>query len=124
MNNGRALRPLTALALAVAFAALLPLPASAQVAIRINGNDGDVSPTPMIQDGRVVVPLRGVFQDLGASVVYSNGQITATGNGRDIALQIGSREATVDNAPQTLDVAPFIIGASTYVLLRFVSQAL
>ena len=39
-------------------------------------------------------------------------------------LHIGSTQATVDGQQQTLDVAPFIIGASTYVPLRFVSQAL
>ena len=39
-------------------------------------------------------------------------------------MQIGSTQATVSGAQQTLDIAPFIVGASTYVPLRFVSQAL
>jgi hypothetical protein len=106
------------------FGLLLTLSASAQVAISVNGNDIDVSPSPLIQAGRVFVPLRGVFENLGATVVYSNGQINATGNGRDISLQIGSTQAEVDGQPTTIDVAPFIVGASTYVPLRFVSQAL
>jgi hypothetical protein len=111
-------------AAALTFGLLLTLSASAQVAISVNGNDVDVQPSPLIQAGRVFVPLRGVFEDLGATVVYSNVQINATGNGRDISLQIGSTQATVDGQPQTIDVAPFIVGASTYVPLRFVSQAL
>jgi hypothetical protein len=111
-------------AAALTFGLLLTLSASAQVAISINGNDVDVQPSPLIQAGRVFVPLRGVFENLGATVVYSNGQINATGNGRDISLQIGSTQATVDGQAQTIDVAPFIVGASTYVPLRFVSQAL
>jgi hypothetical protein len=117
-------RPLAGSAAALAFGLLLTLSASAQVAISVNGNDVDVQPSPLIQAGRVFVPLRGVFEDLGATVVYSNGQINATGNGRDISLQIGSTQATVNGQPQTIDVAPFIVGASTYVPLRFVSQAL
>jgi len=109
---------------ASAFAFVAALPASAQVAVTVNGAEVDFSPPPIIQGGRVFVPLRGVFERLGASVVYDNGQINATGNGRTISLQIGSTQATIDGQPQTLDVAPFIIGASTFVPLRFVSEAL
>jgi len=98
--------------------------AQAQPQVSVNGSVVDVSPPPIIQAGRVFVPLRGVFEQLGASVVYSNGTINATGNGRDITLQIGSTQATVNDQPQTIDVAPFIVGASTYVPLRFISEAL
>jgi hypothetical protein len=110
----------------VAIAAFLvaTLPAAAQVVVTVNGNQVDFSPEPIIQAGRVFVPLRGVFERLGASVVYSNGTINATGDGRTISLQIGSTQATIDGQPQTLDVAPFIVGASTFVPLRFVSEAL
>ena len=118
------LRSCTAAAAATAFTLLLGLAADAQVGITINGNGVDVSPSPIVQDGRVFVPLRGVFEHLGATVVYSNGQITATGDGHAISLDIGSTQATVDQQSETIDVAPFIIGASTYVPLRFVSQAL
>jgi hypothetical protein len=107
----------------LAFALFLGNTAGAQE-ITINGQPVNVSPAPIMQAGRVFVPLRGVFESLGASVVYSNGEINATGNGREIALHIGSTQATVDGSPETIDVAPFIVGASTYVPLRFVSQAL
>ena len=106
------------------FALTMATAAQAQVAVTINGNAVNVQPEPLIQDGRVFVPLRGVLERLGASVVYDNGLITAQGYGNDIALHIGSTDATVNNQPQTIDVAPFIVGASTYVPLRFISQAL
>ena len=70
------------------------------------------------------MPLRGVFQQLGAGVVYSNGEINAQGNGRSISLHIGSTQATVNGRPVYLDVAPFLVGARTLVPLRFVAQAL
>jgi hypothetical protein len=110
--------------MALALTLALGLAADAQVAITINGNPVDVSPGPLLQDGRVFVPLRGVFENLGASVVYDNGQINAQGGGNSISLHIGSTQADVNGQPQTLDVAPFIVGASTYVPLRFISQAL
>jgi hypothetical protein len=99
-------------------------PASADVGVTINGSAVDIAPAPIIDAGRVFVPLRGIFERLGASVVYSNGTINATGNGRNISLQIGSTQATVNGDPQRIDVAPYIVGASTYVPLRFVSEAL
>jgi hypothetical protein len=99
-------------------------PAGAQVAVTIDGNGVDLAPPPIMRVGRVFVPLRGVFERLGASVVYDAGTINATGNGSEISLQIGSTQATVNGQPETLDVAPFIVGASTYVPLRFVSEAL
>ena len=94
------------------------------VSVTVNGQPAQLNPEPMERAGRVFVPLRGVFERLGASVVYANGQINAQGNGRAVSLNIGSTQAMVNGQPQTLDVAPFIIGASTYVPLRFVAQAL
>jgi hypothetical protein len=94
------------------------------VAVTLNGAPLSLTPAPQERAGRIFVPLRGIFERLGASVVYQNGVINAQGNGRAVSLRIGSTQATVNGKPQNLDVAPFVIGASTYVPLRFVSQAL
>ncbi len=98
--------------------------AQQQVSVVVNGQTLSFDQPPVERAGRVFVPLRGVFERLGATVVYQNGQINATGNGRAISLNIGSTQATVNGQPQTLDVAPFLIGARTLVPLRFVAQAL
>ncbi|BDE05618.1 hypothetical protein WPS_08940 [Vulcanimicrobium alpinum] len=117
-------------ATAIAAVALLstcvavPAGAAGPVSVTVNGSAISLNPPPTTRAGRVFVPLRGVFENLGATVVYSNGQINATGRSHNISLRIGSQQATVDGQQQTVDVAPFIIGASTYVPLRFVSQAL
>jgi len=110
----------------LAGAVVIGLTTSVAVAqtVTFNGAPLDLNPPPQTRAGRVFVPLRGVFERLGASVVYDNGTINAQRNGRAVSLHIGSTQATVDGQPQTLDVAPFIIGASTYVPLRFISQAL
>jgi hypothetical protein len=121
-----ALQRCTALAGAAALSVTLASAAGAQgtVGVMLNGRTLNLSPAPTERAGRVFVPLRGVFENLGASVVYSGGVINATGRGHSVSLRIGSQQATVDGQQQTIDVAPFIIGASTYVPLRFVSQAL
>ena len=115
---------LTAAIGVVAMFALTTLAANADIGVTVNGSAVDISPPAIVEAGRVFVPLRGVFEQLGASVVYSNGAINATGNGRDISLQIGSTQATVNGQQQIIDVAPFIVGESTYVPLRFISEAL
>ncbi|HTX56108.1 MAG TPA: copper amine oxidase N-terminal domain-containing protein [Candidatus Acidoferrales bacterium] len=97
---------------------------NADVTVVVNGQTMSFDQPPMEEGGRVFVPLRGVFERLGASVVYQNGQINATGNGRTVSLQIGSTQATVDGRPQTLDSAPFVEGSRTLVPLRFIAQAL
>ena len=103
--------------------AVTTLPAWA-LSVTVNGTAATFNPPPIEKAGRVFVPLRGVFERLGASVVYAGGVINATGNNRTIGLKIGSTAATVNGQSKTVDVAPFIIGASTYVPLRFVSEAL
>ncbi len=119
-------RRLSALAAASLFSAAVAIPAFAAgpVSVTVNGNAANLNPPPTERAGRVFVPLRGVFEQLGASVVYQSGVINASGRGHNISLRIGSQQATVDGQQQNVDVAPFIIGASTYVPLRFVSQAL
>jgi Copper amine oxidase N-terminal domain len=119
-------RRVAALGAAALLTAALAVPALAAgpVTVTLNGNTLNLNPAPTERAGRVFVPLRGVFENLGASVVYAGGVINATGRGHNISLRVGSQQATVDGAQQTIDVAPFIIGASTYVPLRFVSQAL
>ena len=105
---------------------LAPLTARADDVVRIyvNGSQVQFDQPPIERSGRVFVPLRGVFERLGASVVYDNGAITATGNGRNIELTIGSTTAYVNGESRTLDVAPFIVGARTLVPLRFISESL
>lgn len=98
--------------------------AAGPVTVQVNGTTVNLNPPPTERAGRVFVPLRGVFEQLGASVVYASRTINATGRGHSVSLHVGSQQAVVDGQTQTLDVAPFIIGASTYVPLRFVSQAL
>ena len=106
-----------------ALLAITTLPAWA-LSVTVNGQIATFNPPPIERAGRVFVPLRGVFERLGASVVYQGGVINATGNNRTISLKIGSTTAAINGEAKTIDVAPFIIGASTYVPLRFVSEAL
>jgi len=127
MKRLSALRSLLAVTTALAVISFVigpPAAAGANVTVVVNGSPVQFDQPPIERSGRVFVPLRGVFERLGASVVYDNGTINATGNGRSVQLHIGSTSAVVDGTTQTLDVAPFLVGARTLVPLRFISQAL
>lgn len=99
------------------------LPARAQT-VMVNNQQLVLNPGPIERAGRVFVPLRSIFERMGASVVYQNGTINATRGQSTISLTIGSTQATVNGQSQLVDVAPFIVGATTYVPLRFIAQSL
>jgi hypothetical protein len=81
---------------------------------------------PQQVNGRVLVPLRGVLEQMGAYVDWdSAGQlVTAQRGDTTIELRIGQRSAQVNNQPMTLDVPAEIFHGSTMVPLRFMSEAL
>src|SRR5579863_2324146 len=123
MLKTRLLRTALGCALVIAIA-IMPARAIAAVTIVVNGATISFDQPPIERGGRVFVPLRGVFERLGASVVYDNGMINATGNGRNVQLKIGSTLATINGETYSSDVAPFLVGARTLVPLRFISEAL
>ncbi len=104
---------------------LAPAGAQQGPTVMVNGSPMAFPDQPPVErDGRIYVPMRAIFERLGATVVYSNGTINATRGPRTIQLAIGSPTATVNGQQVQLDSPPFEIAARTLVPLRFVSQAL
>jgi len=109
------------LALVAAFAA------ADSVQVTVNGVPVNFQAAqPQSINGRVLVPLRGVFEQMGAGVDWdpSTQTVTANGGGKHIQLQIGSLDATVNDRVVSMDVAPQIVTGSTMVPLRFLSESL
>jgi hypothetical protein len=94
------------------------------VRIFVNGSEMHFDQPPIERSNRVFVPLRGIFENLGATVVYDNGVINATRGSTSVHLVIGSHNAIVNGNPVTVDVAPFVIAGRTLVPLRFIAQSL
>lgn len=94
------------------------------VAIVIGGKTLDPEPPPRLVGGRVLIPLRKVFNALGADVGYKNKIITAQRGSKVIVLSPNVKEAQIDGQDVQLDVPPLLFEGSTYVPLRFVAQAL
>jgi len=97
------------------------------VQVTVNGNPVNFPDAqPQTINGRVLVPLRGVFEAIGATVIWDadTQSITANQGDRHVSLQIGDLEANVNGKIVDMDVAPQISGDSTLVPLRFLSQSL
>ena len=114
---------LAAGALLTLFASTVPS-AAAGVSVIVNGQAMSFDQPPVMRASRVFVPMRAIFERLGATVVYANNNINAQGRGHSVHLTIGSQNATIDGNAYTMDVAPFTIAGRTEVPLRFVAQAL
>lgn len=81
---------------------------------------------PVVISGSTLVPMRAIFEKLGAEVLWkaSNKSVTAKKGGTSIWLQIDNGTAKIKNKDQALEAAPRMLNGSTMVPLRFVSEAL
>jgi hypothetical protein len=119
----RAFHMTLALLAGLIFTAALPA-AAATFNVSVNGQSLALTEPATERGGRVFVPLRSIFQSLGAGVAYDNGTINATEGDKTVQVKIGSNQAIVNGQQTYLDAAPYIVGATTMVPLRFVSEAL
>lgn len=98
------------------------------IVLIINGTQYYTDPAPYIKNDRTLVPMRRIFEILGASVDWNavERSVTATRGSDTIKLYIGQDTAYLNGQPVQLDASPEIHIASgrTMVPVRFVSKAL
>ncbi len=96
------------------------------VAVMLNGNYvySDVAPT--IRDGRTLLPMRAIFEALGANVSWDEATATATATTSEVTIKITENQTTtyVNDIATELDVPAMIIDGRFVVPVRFVSEAL
>lgn len=81
---------------------------------------------PVRVAGRILVPMRGVLEWLGATVKWNapTRAVTAQKGPRRLSLRVGSRNARINGKSLMLDVPPQIMKSRVYAPLRFVSESL
>jgi hypothetical protein len=81
---------------------------------------------PVMIDGNILVPMRGVFEELGADVKWksSTQTIYAKRDTTEIVIQIGAPFASVNGKTTELAAPAAMVRGRTMVPLRFVSEAL
>ena len=81
---------------------------------------------PMVMRGRVMVPMRGIFEALGANLTYdpTTRTVQALRGNEAVELTFGSKIAKKNGAEILLDTPPMIIHNVTYVPMRFIAESL
>ena len=93
----------------------------------VNGTEKPIdaeATAPVIVNGRTLLPVRAVVEEMGGKVAWNADTQTVTLNyGEDeIRLVIDSTTAYLNNTAETLDVAPIIINGRTMLPIRFIAE--
>ncbi|MGZ3576569.1 MAG: stalk domain-containing protein [Vulcanimicrobiaceae bacterium] len=94
--------------------------------VTVTVNDRPLNAAALVDAGHIFVPMRAIFEALGATVAYDprTQTIVASTASHRVLLRIGSRLATVDGHSEQIEAPVRVIALTTYVPLRFVSEAL
>ena len=92
--------------------------------INVSVNDKVIDAQGVIVDSRTLVPVRGVFEELGYSVEWDAETKTATLSGeKTVVIQSGSTTFTVDGEVVTPEVPQQIIEDRFMLPLRAIGEA-
>ena len=99
---------------------------AADITVTLDGEPIDFADqAPEIVEGRTLVPLRAIFEALGASVEWDQVTRTVTSEmgGTTIQLTVGSDTLYKNDEPVTLDVPAQIINSRTMVPARAIAES-
>ncbi|MGE5422024.1 MAG: copper amine oxidase N-terminal domain-containing protein [Ignavibacteriales bacterium] len=111
--------------LTLLFANVLCLASSAPKVL-LGGRTLSFDVPPSIDNGRTFVPLRAIFEALGADMAWNGASktVTATKGTTTVVLTIGKPTATVNSKSVKLDAPAKVVSGRTLVPLRFVSESM
>jgi hypothetical protein len=115
-----------ALVVCASFAASAAAAAAAPIRASVDGNMVAFSDAqPIMSNGRVMVPMRGIFEKMDASVNWdaSNRSVTATRGSDSVSMAHNSSYATVNGKSVGFDAPITMNGGRTMVPLRFISES-
>lgn len=94
--------------------------------VTLDGTKMTFDVPPIIEKGRILVPMAAIFRSMGATVDWNQATQTVTAVRGDtrVILPINSTAPTVNGAVWKLDVPARIVGNRTLAPLRFVGEAL
>ena len=99
--------------------------AAPPITITLDGRLIESEVPPIIENGRTLVPLRAIFEAMGATVDWDEPTqtVTASRGERIITLTIGDPRAKINGEDYTLDVPPKTVNGRTLVPVRFVAES-
>jgi len=96
------------------------------ITVYLDGLDLLFDTEPTIMNGRTMVPMRKIFETLGADVSWDGEarKVTAVRDGVTVELAIGKDTALINGEAMKLDAPAMIRDGRSFVPLRFVAEAL
>jgi hypothetical protein len=94
----------------------------------VNGEIVEIDPgrgtSPMIIDGRALLPIRAAIEAMGGDVGWDAAEHKVTINAFDhiVEMRIGDMEMIVDGKTTVMDVAPVIINSRTMLPIRYATE--
>ncbi|HOV24864.1 MAG TPA: stalk domain-containing protein [Pseudobacteroides sp.] len=96
------------------------------IKVVVDGEELKLDVAPSIVSGRTLVPLRAIFESLGAEVKWNAKTQTVTGikDGITVELTINKKNAFINGKVTSIDAPAMIINGRTLVPARFVAESL
>ena len=97
-----------------------------QIAVYVNGTELTLDVPPMLENDRTLVPLRAIFEALGAEVSWypEDRTIVAVRGDTTVYMQVDDWYMSVNDEWIALDAPPRIVNDRTLIPLRAVAEAL
>lgn len=94
--------------------------------VQIDGKKLKFDQPALIMKGTTMVPVRGVFEHMGASVQWNskNKTVTVRKGTDNIVLTLGSKKMKVNGKSKNLGIAPQTINGRTLIPVRAVSESI
>lgn len=104
---------------------MISIHANDDIKVTLDGKQLTFDVTPQIIDNRTMVPLRAIFEALGATVDWDNSTqtVNSTRGNTTISLTISSQTMYVNGNAVTLDTPACLVNNRTLVPVRAISEA-
>lgn len=110
----------------IAGSMVLPVSAQTNISVTLNGNYLHFDQPPIMRNDRTLVPMRAIFESLGAEVSWNNNTETVTAVKGNIILKltIGEKAIYKNGKKISLDVEPILLNDRTLVPVRAISESI
>lgn len=102
-----------------------PTEENREISVFLNGKKLIFDVLPINENGRVLVPMRKIFEELGATVYWNGESLTATGvrNNTVVTITVDSEIMTKNGENIKLDVPARLINSRTLVPVRVIAES-
>ena len=100
--------------------------ANTNISVYVENEKIDFDVNPVIENGRTLIPLRGVFEKLGANVDWNKNisEVVIKDKNNEIQMLLGRNKVMVNGEIKDIDVPTKMINSRTFAPIRFITENL